>query len=110
MGDDSAADPVAVSAVLLHWLVAARGHITQEQARDAVTWLSDTLGVVEDDLVYAASLIGHPDAPGVTFNDGVERFGGVIPFVLYMMLLSGALVATVADGDTEWLRQFDLSG
>jgi hypothetical protein len=110
MAGDPAADPVAMSAVLLHWLVSAREHITPQQAREAVTWLSDTLGLVEGDVVYAAGLIGHPDAPDVSFNDGVDQFGGMVSFLLYLVLLSGALVATVADGDPEWLRQFDLSG
>lgn len=103
-------DPVAVSAVLLHWLVAAREKITPEQARQAVTWLSDTLGIVEDDVVYAGGLIGHPNAPNVTFNDGVEHYGGELPFLVYMLLLNGALVETVGDGNPEWLRQFDLTG
>jgi hypothetical protein len=73
-----------------------------------VTWLSDTLGIDATDVRYAAALIGHPDAPNVTFNDGVEHCGGTLNSTLYMIMLSCALVATVADRDPEWLRQFDL--
>ncbi|OAP19932.1 MULTISPECIES: hypothetical protein [Amycolatopsis] len=105
---DDDLDPAAVTTTLMAWLAGSREHITPEQARDAVTWLSDTMGIDTDDLTYAAGLIGHPDAPDVTFNEGVERYGGALQFTVYMILLSGALVATVAAGDPEWLRQFDL--
>jgi hypothetical protein len=67
----------------------------------AVTWLSNTLGIDENDLVFAGGLIGHPDSPNATFNDGVESYGGALPFMLCMILLSGALVATVGNGDPE---------
>ncbi|SFD12336.1 hypothetical protein SAMN05421773_1105 [Streptomyces aidingensis] len=100
-----------VFSTLIHWLVAAREQITEEQAREAVQWVSDTLRVAQDDLVYAAGLIGHPDAPPVTLNEGMEHYGeNPLTFVLYMLLLSGALVATVGDGNPDWLRQFDLAG
>jgi hypothetical protein len=104
------ADPTVVFAVLMHWLVSARESISGQQARDAVAWLSDTLGISDEDLVFAAGLIGHPDAPSVTLNEGMERYGKDEPvtFVLYMLLLAGSLVATVGDGDPNWLRQFDL--
>lgn len=105
---DDDLDPTAVAAVLMGWLVGSREQITPEQARGAVTWLSDTLNIDATDVTYAAGFIGHPDAPNVTFNDGLEYYGGTLEFTLYMMLLSGALVATVADGDPEWLRQFDM--
>lgn len=105
---DDDLDPTAVTAVLMGWLTGSREQITPEQARGAVAWLSDTLGIDATDVTYAAGLIGHPDAPEVTFNEGMEHYGGMLNLTLYMMLLSGALVATVADGDPEWLRQFDL--
>jgi hypothetical protein len=106
---ENPSDPTMVWSTLGHWLVAAREQISEDQARAAVEWISETLGVSQDDLLYAAGLIGHPDSPNVTLNEGMEHFGGdPITFVLYMLLLSGALVATVGDGDPEWLRQFDL--
>ncbi|MFF2651130.1 hypothetical protein [Streptomyces sp. NPDC058045] len=102
-------DPTMVWGILMHWLVAAREQISEEQARDAVNWVSDALGIHHDDLLYAAGLIGHPDAPNVTLNEGVEHYGeDALTFVLYMLLLSGALVATVGNGDPDWLRQFDI--
>ncbi|OEV30476.1 hypothetical protein AN219_10620 [Streptomyces nanshensis] len=110
---DHPSDPTMVFGVLMGWLVAAREAITEEQACEAVDWVSDALGIAHEDLLYAAGLIGHPDAdPDVTLNQGVEHYGdddnGEMPFVLYMLLLSGGLVATVGGGDPEWLRQFDL--
>jgi hypothetical protein len=101
-------DPTAEAAVLMGWLAGSREQITSEQARGAVTWLSDTLNIDATDVTYAAGFIGHPDAPDVTFNEGVEHYGGMLEFILCMILLSGALVATVAGGDPGWLRQFDL--
>jgi hypothetical protein len=106
---DDDLDPIAVAAVLMGWLAGSREQITPEQARGAVTWLSDTLDIDATDVTYAAAFIGHPDAPDVTFNEGVERYGGMVEFTLYMILLSGALVATVADGAPGWLRKFDLN-
>ncbi|MFF5439619.1 hypothetical protein [Streptomyces achromogenes] len=44
-------DPTAVWAILMGWLVAAREQITEKQARDAVRWVSDSLGIKHDDLV-----------------------------------------------------------
>lgn len=105
---DDDLDPTAVAAVLMGWLAGSREQITPEQACAAVTWLSDTLNIDATDVTYAAGFIGHPDAPDVTFNEGVEHYGGMVEFTLYMILLSGALVATVAAGDPGWLRQFDL--
>lgn len=108
MDGDPSVDPVAVSAVLLHWLAGAREQITQETARQTVAWLSETLGIDEADIVYAAGIIGHPSAPSnVTFNDGVKHYGGLLQFTLYMLLLNGALVATAGQGNPEWFRQFD---
>lgn len=105
---DDDLDPTAVAAVLMGWLAGSREQIRPEQARGAVTWLSDTLNIDATDATYAAGFIGHPDVPDVTFNEGVEHYGGMVEFALYMILLSGALVATVGDGDPGWLRQFDL--
>ncbi|WP_245225019.1 hypothetical protein [Streptomyces smyrnaeus] len=110
-GDHPSA-PTAVFAVLMGWLVAAREAITEEQACEAVDWVHDSLGIAHDDLMYAAGLIGHPDAsPDVTLNEAVEHYGDNdgLTFVLYMLLLSGGLVATVGGGDPDWLRQFDLT-
>lgn len=104
------ADPVAVWAILMGWLVGAREQITVEQAREAVRWVSDSLGVQHDDLVQAAGFIGHPDAPDVTLNEAIERYGSnPVTFTLYMVMLCGGLVATVGDGDPDWLKQFDSS-
>ncbi|MEU7419711.1 hypothetical protein [Streptomyces antibioticus] len=103
-------DPTAVWAILMGWLVSAREQITEEQARDAVRWVSDSLGIKHDDLVQAAGFIGHPDAPNVTLNEAIEHYGGdPINFTLYMVMLCGGLVATVGDADPDWLKQFDLS-
>ncbi|WP_156723515.1 hypothetical protein [Streptomyces apocyni] len=108
---ESAPDPVAVWGTLMGWLVAAREQITEEQARDAVQWISDTLDIQHGDLLYAASVIGHPGAPSVTVSEATEHYGeNPVTFVLYMLMLAGALVATVGNGDPEWLRQFDLAG
>ncbi|MFJ9011491.1 hypothetical protein [Streptomyces canus] len=50
----------------------------------------------------AAGSIGHPDAPDVTLNEAVERYGGdPLNFTLYMMMLCGGLVATVGEGDSD---------
>ncbi|MFB9925964.1 hypothetical protein ACFORO_12705 [Amycolatopsis halotolerans] len=87
------------------WLVGSREHITPEQARDAVAWLSDTLGTQAADRIRTGGLIGHPDAPDVTFDEGVEHYSGASQFTLSIMLLNGALVSTLAMGDPEWLRQ-----
>ncbi|MFJ2909556.1 hypothetical protein ACIO8F_09070 [Streptomyces sp. NPDC087228] len=107
---EHASDPAMVFTTLMFWLVAAREQITEDQAREAVEWVSGTLGIVHDDLVQAAGFIGHPDAPTITLNEGMEHYGDdPITFVLYMLLLCGGLVATVGDGDPDWLRQFDLA-
>lgn len=68
------------------------------------------LGIVHDDLVQAAGFIGHPAAPSITLNEGVEHYGDdPITFVPYLLLLCGGLVATVGGGEPDWLRQFDLA-
>ncbi|MEV0177070.1 hypothetical protein AB0I00_38955 [Streptomyces sp. NPDC050803] len=103
-------DPTAVWAILMGWLVGAREQITEEQARDAVRWVSDSLGIQHDDLLHAAGFIGHPDAPDVTLNEAVERYGDdPMLFTVYMVMLCGGLVATVGDADPDWLKQFDLT-
>ncbi|WP_431782062.1 hypothetical protein [Streptomyces chumphonensis] len=103
-------DPTAVWAILMHWLVAAREQISEQQAREAVEWVSDSLGIKHDDLVQAAGFIGHPDAANMTLGEAVEHYGGdPITFTLYMVMLCGGLVATVGDGDADWLKQFDLA-
>lgn len=107
---EHASDPTMVFTTLMFWLVAAREQITEKQAREAVEWVSDTLGIAHDDLIQAAGFIGHPDAPNITLNEGMEHYGdNPITFVLYMLLLCGGLVATVGEGDPDWLRQFDLA-
>ncbi|MFD3580477.1 hypothetical protein [Streptomyces sp. NPDC058644] len=103
-------DPTAVWAILMGWLVAAREQITEEQARVAVRWVSDSLGIKHDDLLQAAGFIGHPDAPNVTLSEAVERYDGdPVNFTLYMVMLCGGLVATVGDADPDWLKQFDMT-
>ncbi|MFD9903821.1 hypothetical protein [Streptomyces sp. NPDC059063] len=83
--------------------------LTEEQARDAVRWVSGSLGIKHDDLVQAAGFIGHPDAPNVTLNEAIERYGNdPISFTLCMVMLCGGLVATVGNADPDWLKQFDL--
>jgi len=109
---ENPSDPVAVWAVLMHWLVSAREQLSEQEARDAVDWVSNSLGIQRGDLLKAAGLIGHPDAEGgLTLNEAMEHYGDdPLHFSLYMLLLSGGLVATVGEGDPEWLRQFDLAG
>ncbi|MET7445251.1 hypothetical protein [Streptomyces sp. NPDC005508] len=101
-------DPTMVWAILMAWLVGAKEQISEDQARDAVEWVSDSLGIQHDDLLQAAGFIGHPDAPSLTLNEAVDHYGDPIAFTLYMVLLCGGLVATVGDADPEWLKQFDL--
>ncbi|WP_223872254.1 hypothetical protein [Streptomyces sp. SP18CM02] len=101
-------DPTMVWAILMAWLVGAKEQISEDQARDAVEWVSDSLGIQHDDLLQAAGFIGHPDAPSLTLNQAVDHYGDPIAFTLYMVLLCGGLVATVGDADPEWLKQFDL--
>lgn len=73
-------------------------------------WVSDNLGIQHDDLLQAAGFIGHPDAPDVTLNEAVGRYGDdPMLFTVYMLMLCGGLVATVGDADPDWLKQFDLS-
>ncbi|MGW1429775.1 hypothetical protein ACWD6K_14300 [Streptomyces sp. NPDC002431] len=86
----------------------SKEQISEDQARDAVEWVSDSLGIQHDDLLQAAGFIGHPDAPSLTLNQAVDHYGDPIAFTLYMVLLCGGLVATVGDADPEWLKQFDL--
>ncbi|MCX4683929.1 hypothetical protein OG401_06315 [Kitasatospora purpeofusca] len=108
---DNPSDPVAVWAVLMHWLVSAREQISAQDANNAVDWVSDSLGIQKDDLLRAAGLIGHPDAPDGTLSEAMEHYGDdPLHFTLYMLLLSGGLVATVGGGEPDWLRQFDLTG
>ncbi|WP_432096413.1 hypothetical protein [Streptomyces sp. bgisy100] len=102
-------DPTMVWAILMAWLVGAREQITEAQARHAVQWVSDSLGIQHDDVLQAAGFIGHPDAPSLTLNEAVEHYGDPIAFTLYMVLLCGGLVATVGDADPDWLKQFDLA-
>ncbi|MET8518212.1 hypothetical protein [Streptomyces sp. NPDC005077] len=97
-----------VWAILMAWLVGAREQITEDQARDAVEWVSGSLEIQYEDLLQAAGFIGHPDAPSLTLNEAVEHYGDPIAFTLYMVLLCGGLVATVGNADPEWLKQFDL--
>ncbi|MGV9322777.1 hypothetical protein [Streptomyces sp. NPDC003660] len=97
-----------VWAILMAWLVGAREQITEDQARDTVQWVSDSLGIQHDDLLQAAGFIGHPDAPNLTLGEAVEHFGNPIAFTLCMVMLCGGLVATVGDADPDWLKQFDL--
>jgi hypothetical protein len=62
-----------------------------------------------DDL-RAAGFIGRPDAPNVTLNEAIERYGAdPIKITPYMVMLCGGLVATVGDADPDRLEQFDLS-
>lgn len=105
---DNPCDPLTVYAVLMHWLVAARKEITAGQARDSVAWVAEALGVDRHDLQYGAGLIGLPDSPDVTLNEAMQHYGDSMKFVLYMLLLSGGLVATVGNKDPEWLKQFEL--
>jgi len=47
---------------------------------------------------------------GDDYQPDVEHYRGALPFIVYMVLLSGALVATVGVGNPDWLRQFDVTG
>ncbi|MEU9025951.1 hypothetical protein AB0D46_00085 [Streptomyces sp. NPDC048383] len=95
-------------AILMAWLVGAREQINEDQARDAVHWVSDNLGIQHHDLLQAAGFIGHPDAPNQTLDEAVAHYGNPVAFTLYMVLLCGGLVATVGKADPDWLKQFDL--
>ncbi|MFI0142102.1 hypothetical protein, partial [Streptomyces luteogriseus] len=107
---DHPSDPTADWAILTGWLVAAREQISQEQARDADSWICDSLGIKHKDLVQAAGFVGHPDAPNVTLNEAVERAGGdPLNFTLSTVMLCGCLVATAGEGNPDWLKQFDLT-
>ncbi|MET9293906.1 hypothetical protein [Streptomyces sp. NPDC003077] len=92
---------------LMHWLVSARKHVTKEQTRNAVTWVSDSLDIKQDHLLDTAGLIGHRDAPNVTLSEAVERSGGdPFSFALYVVMLCGDQVATICN--PKWPKQFDL--
>lgn len=53
---DHPSDPTADWAILTGWLVAAREQISQEQARDADSWICDSLGIKHKDLVLQRCL------------------------------------------------------
>jgi hypothetical protein len=58
-----------------------------------------------DDL-RAAGFIGRPEAPNVTLNEAIERYGAdPIKITPYMVMLCGGLVATVGDADPDRLEQ-----
>jgi hypothetical protein len=82
------------------WLAGSREQITPEQARGAVTGLSDTLNIDVTDATYAVGFIGHPDALDVTFNDGVEHYyGGMTEFTLTVPTIRSCSVSlTSYDG------------
>ncbi|MFF1418284.1 hypothetical protein [Streptomyces sp. NPDC058280] len=97
-------DPTMVYAILMAWLVGAREQITENQAQDAVQWVSDSLGIEHDDLLQAAGFIGYPDAPNLPLNEAVEHYGDRVAFTLNMVLLFGGMVG---DAEPNWLKQFD---
>ncbi|MGV9687798.1 hypothetical protein ACWDUX_01610 [Streptomyces sp. NPDC003444] len=86
-----------------------REQITEDQVRDTVYWVSDSLGIRYEDLLQVAGLTGHPDGSDLTLSKAVAHYGGPMPFVLSMVLLSGGLAATVGGADPNWLKQFDLT-
>lgn len=106
---DQPSDPTMVWAILIAWLLEAREQITEDRARNTVQWVSDSLGIQHDDLLQAGGFIGHPDAPNLTVNEAIERYGDPVAFTLSMVLLCGGLVATAGDADPNWLKQFDLA-
>ncbi|MFD5188485.1 hypothetical protein ACFWMU_10095 [Streptomyces sp. NPDC058357] len=107
---EHAPDPTMVFTTLMSGLSQPGSRSPRNQAREAVEWVSDTLGIAHHDLVQTAGCIGHPDAPSITLNEGMERYGNdPMTFVLYMPLPCGGVVATVGDGDPDRLRQSDLT-
>jgi hypothetical protein len=101
-------------AVLLGWLVGAREHVTEVEAKPilgsaAVDWVRANLGSDEaGQALMLAGALDHPLAPQLTMADAVERLGdALLPALLWLV---AGLTATAGDGDPDWLGRFEAHG
>jgi hypothetical protein len=110
---DQADDPDAaglaattLTAVLMSWLTGAKENATTDLAGPALRWIRQNLDDEPAGQAFQlAGLLGSPLAPTVTVNQALDRLGDA--FLPALVWLVAGLVATEADGDVEWLTQFD---
>lgn len=94
--------------VLMGWCQGIRETLTQPQLVEAMEWLDANAGVSVDDPPLLA-WIGHPNASTTaTVKDALDTAGDPTQLLLVMLLMVCGAVGYVAEGDTEWLRQFDV--
>ncbi|GGM28309.1 hypothetical protein GCM10011608_11410 [Micromonospora sonchi] len=110
---DHADDPDAaglaattLTAVLMTWLTSAKATATTDLASPALGWIRQNLDDEPADQAFQlAGLLGSPLAPNLTVNEALDRLGDA--FLPALIWLVAGLVATEANGDVEWLTQFD---
>ncbi len=99
-----AADTMA--AVLMAWLTGAKEQANADIAGPAIQWIRQHLDDEPADHAFQlAGLLGSPLAPDLTVEQAITRLGDA--FLPALVWLTAGLVATEADGDVQWLRQFD---
>ncbi|MFI7208363.1 hypothetical protein [Micromonospora aurantiaca (nom. illeg.)] len=107
--DDAEAADLAAStmmAVLMTWLTGAKQAAAGDIAGPALAWIRQNLGAEPADNAFQlAGLLGSPLAPKMTVAQALDRLGDA--FLPAMLWLVAGLVATEADGDVDWLSQFD---
>jgi hypothetical protein len=95
--------------VLMAWCQGVREAITPAQAADSVQWLEENADIVLTEPALLA-WIAHPNGSDTaTVKDALDAAGDGSNLLLQMLVLICGAVGSVADGDTEWLRQFDVA-
>ncbi|ROO60431.1 hypothetical protein EDC02_2300 [Micromonospora sp. Llam0] len=107
--DDPEAAGLAAStmiAVLMMWLTGAKENANGDIAGPAMEWIREHLGGEAADYAFQlAGLLGSPLAPNTTVEEAFKRLGDA--FLPTLVWLAAGMVATQANGDVEWLSQFD---